>query len=79
MCVWMAPKGLVVGVRVYYLFTPTFTPTIKVVDSIRRTGCKETDYNRLLSIGKIYHTLSLVTEESQSQDTVVIYVQQHKP
>ncbi|CAF4457702.1 unnamed protein product, partial [Rotaria magnacalcarata] len=35
--------------------------------------------NRLLSIGRIYHTLSLVTEENQSQDTVVIYVQQHKP
>ncbi|CAF3826595.1 unnamed protein product [Adineta steineri] len=51
----------------------------KMIDSIRRAGCKETEYNRLLSIGRIYHTLSLVTEESQSQDTVVIYVQQHKP
>ncbi|CAF1490972.1 unnamed protein product [Adineta steineri] len=37
----------------------------KMIDSIRRAGCKETEYNRLLSIGRIYHTLSLVTEESQ--------------
>ena len=51
----------------------------KMIESIRRAGYKETDHNRLLSIGRIYHTLSLVIEESQSQDTVVIYVQQHKP
>ncbi|CAF3777058.1 unnamed protein product [Rotaria magnacalcarata] len=51
----------------------------KMSESIRRAGYKETEYNRLLSIGRIYHTLSLVTEENQSQDTVVIYVQQHKP
>ncbi|CAF3303438.1 unnamed protein product [Rotaria sp. Silwood2] len=51
----------------------------KMIESIRRAGYKETEYNRLLSIGRIYHTLSLVREENQSQDTVVIYVQQHKP
>jgi hypothetical protein len=51
----------------------------KMSESIRRAGLKETEYNRLLSIGKIYHTLSLVIEDNQSQDTVVIYVQQHKP
>lgn len=51
----------------------------KMIESIRRAGLKETEHNRLLSIGKIYHTLSLVTEDNQSQDTVVIYVQQHKP
>jgi hypothetical protein len=50
-----------------------------MIESIRRAGLKETEYNRLLSIGRIYHTLSLVTEDNQSQDTVVIYVQQHKP
>lgn len=51
----------------------------KMIESIRRAGLKDTEHNRLLSIGKIYHTLSLVTEDNQSQDTVVIYVQQHKP
>jgi hypothetical protein len=51
----------------------------KMLESIRRAGLKDTEHNRLLSIGRIYHTLSLVTEENQSQDTVVIYVQQHKP
>ena len=50
-----------------------------MLDSIRRANCKETEYNRLLSIGKIYHTLSLVLIENQPPDTVVIYVQQHKP
>ena len=51
----------------------------KMIDTIRRAGYTETEYNRLLSIGRIYHTLSLVIEDNQSQDTVVIYVQQHKP
>jgi hypothetical protein len=51
----------------------------KMIVSIRRDGLKETEFNRLLSIGRIYHTLSLVIEENQPQDTVVIYVQQHKP
>ncbi len=51
----------------------------KMIESIRRASLKETEYNRLLSIGRIYHTLSLVIEENRSQDTVVIYVQQHKP
>lgn len=51
----------------------------KMIESIRRANLKETEHNRLLSIGKIYHTLSLVTEENRSQDTVVIYVQQYKP
>lgn len=51
----------------------------KMIESIRRAGLQETEYNRLLSIGRIYHTLSLVIEDNQSQDTVVIYVQQHKP
>ncbi|CAF1097604.1 unnamed protein product [Rotaria sordida] len=51
----------------------------KMIESIRRAGYKHTEYNRLLSIGRMYHTLSLVIEENQSQDTVVIYVQQHKP
>ena len=51
----------------------------KMIEYIRRANLKETEHNRLLSIGKIYHTLSLVTEDDQSQDTVVIYVQQYKP
>jgi hypothetical protein len=51
----------------------------KMIESIRRASLKETEYNRLLSIGRIYHTLSLVIEENQSQDTVVIFVEQHKP
>lgn len=51
----------------------------KMIESIRRGGYQETEHNRLLSIGRIYHTLSLVTEDNQSQDTVVIFVQQHKP
>ena len=50
-----------------------------MTESIRRANCKETEYNRLLSIGKIYHTLSLVIIDNQPPDTVVIYVQQHKP
>ena len=50
-----------------------------MIDKIRLINYKETDYNRLLSIGRIYHTLSLVTEENQAQDTVVICVQQFKP
>ncbi|CAF3363299.1 unnamed protein product [Rotaria socialis] len=50
-----------------------------MIERIRRIGYKETEYNRLLSIGRIYHTLSLVTEDSQTQDTVVICVQQFKP
>jgi hypothetical protein len=50
-----------------------------MIESIRRANLKPTEHNRLLSIGRIYHTLSLVIEDSQSQDTVVIYVEQHKP
>ncbi|CAF1152502.1 unnamed protein product [Rotaria sordida] len=50
-----------------------------MIEKIRRVGYKETEYNRLLSIGRIYHTLSLVTEDKQTQDTVVICVQQFKP
>ena len=51
----------------------------KMFDSIRRTSYQPTDSNRLLSIGRIYHTVSLVKDESPNQDTVVIYVQQYKP
>jgi len=51
----------------------------KMSDDIRRAGFQETDYNRLLSIGRIYHTLSLVIEENRSQDTVVIFVMQYRP
>ena len=50
-----------------------------MIDNIRRICYQETEYNRLLSIGRIYHTISLVREENQSQDTVVICVQQFKP
>ena len=50
----------------------------KMLESIRRAGLKETEHNRLLSIGKMYHTLSLVIEESRSQDAVVIFVQTYK-
>jgi hypothetical protein len=50
-----------------------------MIDNIRRTDYKETEYNRLLSIGRIYHTLSLVVENNITQDTVVICVQQFKP
>lgn len=51
-----------------------------MIDKIRRMNYKETDCNRLLTIGRIYHTLSLVKEEAQTtQDTVVVCVQQFKP
>jgi hypothetical protein len=50
-----------------------------MVEKIRLIGYKETDYNRLLTIGRIYHTLSLVKEDNQTQDTVVICVQQLRP
>ncbi|CAF1097333.1 unnamed protein product [Rotaria sp. Silwood1] len=50
-----------------------------MIEKIQRVGYKETEYNRLLSIGRIYHTLSLVTDDNQAQDTVVICVQQFKP
>ena len=50
-----------------------------MIEKIRLVNCKPTDYNRLLTIGRIYHTLSLVTEENQAQDTVVICVQHFKP
>jgi hypothetical protein len=50
-----------------------------MIEKIRLAGYKETEYNRLLSIGRIYHTLSLVSEENRTQDTVVICVQQFKP
>jgi hypothetical protein len=49
-----------------------------MIDSIRRANYQSTEYNRLLSIGRIYHTISLVTEENQPQDTIVIFVQQYK-
>jgi hypothetical protein len=51
----------------------------KMRESIRRVNCRPTEYNRLLSIGRIYHTLSLVIEETPLQDSVAIYVQQYKP
>jgi hypothetical protein len=50
-----------------------------MVDNIRRMNFKETDCNRLLSIGRIYHTLSLVREDNFTQDSVVICVLQYKP
>ncbi|UJR27809.1 hypothetical protein I4U23_009078 [Adineta vaga] len=50
-----------------------------MIEKIRLIGYKETGYNRLLSIGRIYHTLSLITEENRTQDTVFISVQQFKP
>lgn len=50
-----------------------------MIDNIRRLTYKETDYNRLLSVGRIYHALSLVTEERPSPDTVVVCVQIFKP
>jgi hypothetical protein len=50
-----------------------------MIEKIRLAGYKETEYNRLLSIGRIYHTLSLVSEENRTQETVVICVQQFKP
>lgn len=50
-----------------------------MVDNIRRLTFKETDCNRLLTVGRIYHTLSLATEETSSPDTVVICVQIFKP
>ncbi|CAF1052106.1 unnamed protein product [Adineta ricciae] len=50
-----------------------------MIEKIRLSGYKETGYNRLLSIGRIYHTLSLVTEANPKPDTAVICVQQFKP
>lgn len=50
-----------------------------MLDNIRRAEFIETDYNRLVSIGRVYHTLSLVNEKCSTQDTVVICVQQFKP
>jgi hypothetical protein len=49
-----------------------------MIEKILLVGYKKTEYNRLLSIGRIYHTLSLVTVENQPQDSLVIYVQQFK-
>ena len=51
----------------------------KMLEAIQREGYQSTEYNRLLSIGRIFHTLSLVIEENSSQDTVIIYIQQYKP
>ena len=50
-----------------------------MIDNIRRMNFKETDCNRLLSIGRIYHTLSLVKEDNPTQDSVVICILQFKP
>jgi len=50
-----------------------------MIDNIRRMNFKEIDCNRLLSIGRIYHTLSLVKEDNSAQDSVVICVLQFKP
>ncbi len=52
-----------------------------ITENIRAiNNYKETDCNRLLSIGRVYHTLSLVQEENNPiQDTVVILVKQFKP
>jgi hypothetical protein len=50
-----------------------------MIDNIRRMNFKETDCNRLLSIGRIYHTLSLVREDKPTQDSVVICILQFKP
>jgi hypothetical protein len=58
---------------------PTYVEK-SMIEKIRAINYKETDCNRLLSIGRIYHTLSLVKEENNPiQDTVVIFVQQFKP
>ena len=52
----------------------------KMKESIRRANCHPTDHNRLLSIGRIYHTVSLVTIDNQlPPDAIVTYVQQYKP
>ena len=51
----------------------------KMRECLRRVNCQPTEYNRLLSIGRIYHILSLVIEETPLQDPVAIYVQQYKP
>lgn len=48
-------------------------------DNIRRAGYLGTGNDRLLSIGRIYHTLSLAVEGNNNPDTVVICVQQYKP
>ena len=50
-----------------------------MVENIRRAEYIETECNRLVSIGRVYHTLSLVNEKNYTQDTVVICVQQFKP
>ena len=50
-----------------------------MIENIRRAECKVTEHNRLLSIGRIYHTLSLVIEKNPAHDAAVICVQQFKP
>lgn len=50
-----------------------------MIDNMRRMSMKETDCNRLLSIGRIYHTLSLVKDDSPTQESAVICVLQFKP
>ena len=51
----------------------------KIYESIRRTSYQLTECNRLLSIGRIYHTVSLVIEDNPVQDTAVIYVLHYRP
>ena len=50
-----------------------------MLENIRRTDYQSTNYNRLLSIGRIYHTVSLADDDNRSQDSVVIFVKQFKP
>jgi len=50
-----------------------------ISENIRRVGHQETEENCLLSIGRIYHTISLAVEDNPNQETVVICVQQYKP
>ncbi|CAF1121552.1 unnamed protein product [Didymodactylos carnosus] len=51
----------------------------KMEDSITQSGYKRLGLDFFLSMGRIYHTISLVTSENSTEDTVEIYVQQHKP
>lgn len=50
-----------------------------ISENIRLVGHRETGENCLLSIGRIYHTISLAVEDNPNQETVVICVQQYKP
>lgn len=52
---------------------------LNMKESIRRANCHPTDHNRLLSIGRIYHTVSLVKIDNMPPNSMATLFQQYKP